>query len=63
MLSPVHGIMPQSGRKYTYTRCSDFPSRLSFPDQSAIWHKKSRHYVTANHHLGMMLAATRETIG
>jgi hypothetical protein len=28
MVSPVHGIMPLSGREYTYTRCSDFPSRL-----------------------------------
>jgi hypothetical protein len=29
MVSPVHGIMPLSGRKYTYPRCSDFPSQLS----------------------------------
>jgi hypothetical protein len=28
MVSPVHGIMPQSGRKYTYTSCSDCPSQL-----------------------------------
>jgi benzoate/toluate 1,2-dioxygenase beta subunit len=28
MLSPVHGIMPLSGRNYTYHSCSDYPSRL-----------------------------------
>jgi hypothetical protein len=28
MVSPVHGFMPQSGRKYTYPRCADSPSQL-----------------------------------
>jgi type I restriction enzyme R subunit len=32
MLSPVHGIMPLSGRNYTYHSCSDYPSRLSVTD-------------------------------
>jgi hypothetical protein len=31
MLSPVHGIMPLSGRNYTYHSCSDYPSRLFVP--------------------------------
>jgi hypothetical protein len=31
MLSPVHGIMPLSGRNYTYHSCSDYPSRLWRP--------------------------------
>jgi hypothetical protein len=29
MVSPVHGIMPLSGRKSTYPRCSDSPSQIS----------------------------------
>ncbi|WP_206110849.1 hypothetical protein, partial [Rhabdaerophilum calidifontis] len=28
MVSPVHGIMPISGRISTYPRCPDFPSQL-----------------------------------
>jgi hypothetical protein len=28
MVSPVHGFMPQSGRKYTYPSCSDSPSQV-----------------------------------
>jgi len=31
MVSPVHGIMPLSGRKSTYPSCSDSPSQL-YPD-------------------------------
>jgi hypothetical protein len=34
MVSPVHGIMPQSGRKSTYPSCSDGPSQL--------WHRQDR---------------------
>jgi hypothetical protein len=30
MVSPVHGIMPLSGRKSTYPSCSDSPSQLSW---------------------------------
>jgi tripartite-type tricarboxylate transporter receptor subunit TctC len=29
MVSPVHGIMPQSGGKSTYTSCSDCPGQIS----------------------------------
>jgi hypothetical protein len=28
MVSPVHGIMPLSGRKSTYPSCSDSPSQI-----------------------------------
>jgi hypothetical protein len=40
MVSPVHGIMPQSGRKSTYPICSDCPSQLFNQEKRKFHHAR-----------------------